>query len=158
MELVAECGVTNADLWLDGDTVAAQQIETALLARAKKLISNGFFCSIFTRQELQLEQRAVAVLQWMSAVARSCDPLCQTVAECILPNRHLVPLLRADFKLSARITKAWYSLLLTLLAVPTFKSHLAAAYCDTYRSVTAKDELHLSARAACIRIFNKANR
>ena len=84
------------------------------------------------------EQRAVAVLQWMSCVARSCDPLCCAVAECILPQRHLVPLLRADFKMSARVTKAWYSLLLTLLAVLTFKSHLAAAYCDTYRAVTAK--------------------
>ncbi|CAB9510311.1 protein ligase UBR2 [Seminavis robusta] len=138
MELVAECGSTNTKLWLDGDMVASAQIASALLKRAQKLIQHGFFCSIFTRHELQLEQRAVAVLQWVSALARSCDPLCRTVAECILPNRHLVPLLRADFKLSARITKAWYSLLLTLLAVPTFKSHLAAAYCDTYRSVTAK--------------------
>jgi Putative zinc finger in N-recognin (UBR box) len=138
MELVAECGITNAKLWLDGDLVAGAQIATAMLQRAQKLSQHGFFCSIVTRTELQLEQRAVAVLQWVSALARSCDPLCQTVAECILPNRHLVPLLRADFKLSARITKAWYSLLLTLLAVPTFKSHLAAAYCDTYQSVTAK--------------------
>jgi len=138
MELVAECGATNANLWLDGDPISTKQMANALLKRAKKLLASGFFCSIVTREELQLEQRAVAVLQWMSALARSCDPLCQTVAECILPNRHLVPLLRVDFKLSARITKAWYSLLLTLLAVPSFKSHLAAAYCDTYRSVTAK--------------------
>lgn len=138
MELLTECGTTNAQLWMDGDAVAASRIANNLLIRARKLIKNGFFCSVVTRQELQLEQRAVAVLQWMSALARSCDPLCQTVAECVLPNRHLVPLLRADFKLSARITKAWYSLLLTLLAVPVFKSHLAAAYCDTYRAVTAK--------------------
>ena len=93
-------------------------------------------CSIATRKELQFEQRAVAVLHWVAELARSCDPLCQTVAESILPDRHLVPMLRSDFKVSATITKAWHSLLLTLLAVPTFKSHLAAAYCDTYRYLT----------------------
>jgi hypothetical protein len=138
MEVAAECGATQVNLWQDGDRVASTRIGAVLLDRASRLARHGMFCSIVTRNELMLEQRAVAVLQWLSAVARSCDPLCQTVAECILPNRHLVPLLRADFKMSARVTKAWYSLLLTLLAVPTFKSHLAAAYCDTYRSVTAK--------------------
>jgi hypothetical protein len=138
MEVAAECGATQVNLWQDGDRVASTRIGAVLLDRASRLAKHGMFCSIVTRNELMLEQRAVAVLQWLSAVARSCDPLCQTVAECILPNRHLVPLLRADFKMSARVTKAWYSLLLTLLAVPTFKSHLAAAYCDTYRSVTAK--------------------
>jgi hypothetical protein len=138
MEVAAEVGATQVNLWQDGDRVASTRIGAVLLDRASRLAKHGMFCSIVTRNELMLEQRAVAVLQWLSAVARSCDPLCQTVAECILPNRHLVPLLRADFKMSARVTKAWYSLLLTLLAVPTFKSHLAAAYCDTYRSVTAK--------------------
>jgi hypothetical protein len=138
MEVAAECGAMQVNLWQDGDRVASTRIGAVLLDRANRLARHGMFCSIVTRNELMLEQRAVAVLQWLSAVARSCDPLCQTVAECILPNRHLVPLLRADFKMSARVTKAWYSLLLTLLAVPTFKSHLAAAYCDTYRSVTAK--------------------
>ena len=138
MELIQECGATQVHLWMDGDKVAAGRIGAVILERASRLTRHGMFCSILTRDELLLEQRAVAVLQWVSAVARSCDPLCLTVAECILPNRHLVPLLRADFKMSARVTKAWYSLLLTLLAVPTFKSHLAAAYCDTYRAVTAK--------------------
>lgn len=138
MEVAAECGAMQVNLWQDGDRVASTRIGAVLLDRANRLAHHGMFCSIVTRKELMLEQRAVVVLQWLSAVARSCDPLCQTVAECILPNRHLVPLLRADFKMSARVTKAWYSLLLTLLAVPTFKSHLAAAYCDTYRSVTAK--------------------
>lgn len=138
MEMAADCGATQVHLWLDGDSVAATRIGAVALERASRLTKHGLFCSIATGKELKVEQRAVYVLQWLSAVARSCDPLCQTVAECILPNRHLVPLLRADFKMSARVTKAWYSLLLTLLAVPTFKSHLAAAYCDTYRNVTAK--------------------
>lgn len=138
MEVAAEVGPTLVELWLDKDRVASARIGALLLERVARLTKFGMFCSILTRDELMLEQRAVVLLQWMSVIARSCDPMCQTVAECILPNRHLVPLLRADFKMSARVTKAWYSLLLTLLAVPTFKSHLAAAYCDTYRSVTAK--------------------
>ena len=138
MELVQECGITQVHLWMDGDKVAAGRMGAIVLELAGRLRQHGIFCSILTRDELILEQRAVAVLQWLSCVARSCDPLCLTVAECILPNRHLVPLLRADFKMSARVTKTWYSLLLTLLAVPTFKSHLAAAYCDTYRDVTSK--------------------
>jgi len=137
-EMTAECGAAQVHLWLDGDKLASTRIGAVALERASRLTKYGLFCSIATGDELMVEQRAVYVLQWLSAVARSCDPLCQTVAECILPNRHLVPLLRADFKMSARVTKAWYSLLLTLLAVPTFKSHLAAAYCDTYRNVTAK--------------------
>ena len=119
-------------------TPASATIGQAVLEKAARWQRHGMFCSILTHQELLLEQRAVVALQWLSAMARSCDPLCQTVAESILPNRHLVPLLRADFKMSSRATKAWYSLLLTLLAVPAFKSHLAAAYCDTYRDVTAK--------------------
>ena len=87
--------------------------------------------------KLLWEQRIVAVLEWLTALARSCDPLCKTVAESILPEPHLVPMLQSDFLLPSRVTKAWHSLLLTLLAVPTFKSHLAAAYCDTYRHVTS---------------------
>lgn len=138
MELVQECGATQVHLWMDGDKVAAGRIGSVIWERASRLTRHGMFCSILTRNELILEQRAVAVLQWLSSVARSCDPLCLTVAECILPNRHLVPLLLADFKMNARVTKAWCCLLLTLLAVPTFKSQLAAAYCDTYRAVTAK--------------------
>jgi hypothetical protein len=137
-ELVTECGLTQVQLWRDGDALACQRIGSVVLERSRRLSRRGLFCSICTGNELRVEQRAVHALQWLSAVARSCDPLCQTVAECILPRRHLVPLLRADFKMSARVTKAWYSLLLTLLAVPQFKSHLAAAYCDTYRNVTAK--------------------
>jgi hypothetical protein len=138
METAAEVGTTNVHLWMDGDRVACTRVGAVVLERTSRLTKHGLFCGIMTRDQLVMEQRAVALLQWLSEVARSCDPLCQTVAECILPQRHLVPLLRADFKMSARVTKAWYSLLLTLLAVPTFKSHLAAAYCDTYRTVTAK--------------------
>ena len=137
-EIVRELGPTQTHLWMDGDRVVSARVGDLVLEKCHRLSHHGLLCSIVSYEELLLEQRAVATLQWLSAVARSCDPLCQTVAECILPNRHLVPLLRADFKMSSRVTKAWYSLLLTLLAVPAFKSHLAAAYCDTYRFVTAK--------------------
>jgi hypothetical protein len=138
MELLAECSSTQLQLWLDGDKVVSGIIGAAMMSRASFLTSHGLYCSIFTLNELKSEQRAVAVLQWLTCLARSCDPLCQKVAEAIAPERHLVPLLSADFKLSSRITKYWHSLLLTLLAVPTFKSHLAAAYCDTYQSVTSE--------------------
>jgi hypothetical protein len=138
MELLAECSSTQLQLWLDGDRVVSGIIGQAMLNKASLLTSHGLYCSILTLDELKSEQRAVAVLQWLTCLARSCDPLCQKVAEAIAPERHLVPLLSADFKLSSRITKYWHSLLLTLLAVPTFKSHLAAAYCDTYQSVTAE--------------------
>lgn len=138
MELLAEFSSTQSHLWLDGDRVVSGLIGQAMLNKANLLTSRGLFCSILTLEELKSEQRAVAVLQWLTSLARSCDPLCQKVAEAIAPERHLVPLLSADFKLSSRITKYWHSLLLTLLAVPTFKSHLAAAYCDTYQSVTAE--------------------
>jgi hypothetical protein len=137
-EMICQVGRTNVQLWMEGDSAQSSRIGAFMLERADRLVRHGLFCSILTRDELIAEQRAVAALQWLSEVARSCDPLCQTVAERILPDRHLVPLLKADFKMSSRVTKAWYSLLLTLLAVPTFKSHLAAAYCDTYRNVTAK--------------------
>ncbi|KAL3922278.1 MAG: hypothetical protein SGILL_002291 [Bacillariaceae sp.] len=138
MELLAELSSTQVQLWLDGDRVASGALGSAMLKRAKILTSHGMFCSILTRRELEIEQRSVVALQWLTGLARSCDPLCQKVAEAIAPDRHLVPLLRSDFKLSSRITKYWHSLLLTLLAVPTFKSHLAAAYCDTYQAVTAE--------------------
>ena len=138
MEVVGVCSSSHVHCWLDGDKVAAGRIGAVLLGKATNLARHGLVCSIATRKELQFEQRAVAVLQWLTELARSCDPLCQTVAESILPEQHLMPMLRADFKLSAHITKAWHSLLLTLLAVPAFKSHLAAAYCDTYRHVTAE--------------------
>ena len=137
-ELLAELNTTQIQLWLDGDGVACGAIGTSMLSRALLLTSHGLCCSILTLHQLQLEQRAVSVLQWLTCLARSCDPLCQTVAESIEPEKHLVPLLKADFKLSSRVTKYWHSLLLTLLAVPTFKSHLAAAYCDTYEMVTAE--------------------
>ena len=138
MELLAECSATQVSLWLDGDKVASGIIGRTMLNRARLLTNHGLYCSIVTLEELMLEQRAVAILQWLTCLARSCDPLCQKVAESIGPDRHLVPLLRADFKLSSRITKYWHSLLLTLLAVPAFKSHLAAAYCDTYQLVTSE--------------------
>ena len=136
-ELLTELTAAQMQCWFDGDRVASGQIGAMLLDRASRLVKCGIVCSISTRLDLQWEQRAVALLEWLTALARSCDPLCQTVAESITPQQ-LEPMLRSDFQLSARITKAWHSLLLTLLAVPTFKSHLAAAYCDTYQHVTAE--------------------
>jgi len=138
MEILAEFNTTQVQMWLDGDRVVSGLVGATMLRKAKVLVDHGLFCSILTLDELKSEQRAVGVLQWLMCLARSCDPLCQQVAEAIAPDRHLVPLLIADFKLSSRITKYWHSLLLTLLAVPTFKSHLAAAYCDTYQSVTSE--------------------
>ncbi|CAJ1952324.1 unnamed protein product [Cylindrotheca closterium] len=138
MEILAEFNTNQVQMWLDGDRVVSGLVGSTMLRKAKILVDHGLFCSILTLDELKAEQRAVGVLQWLMCLARSCDPLCQQVAEAIAPDRHLVPLLIADFKLSSRITKYWHSLLLTLLAVPTFKSHLAAAYCDTYQSVTAE--------------------
>ena len=136
MELMADLTAPQRLLWMDSDQVATRAVGANMLERASRL--TGLISSICTRDELLKEQRAVAVLEWLTALARSCDPLCQTVAESILPEPHLIPMLRADFSLASRVTKAWHSLLLTLLAVPTFKSHLAAAYCDTYRHVTAE--------------------
>jgi hypothetical protein len=134
-ELLGDLTSPQRYLWLDGDQVATRAVGASMLERASRLQS--LISSICTRDELLWEQRAVAVLEWLTALARSCDPLCQTVAESILPESHLIPMLQSDFFLSSRITKVWHSLLLTLLAVPTFKSHLAAAYCDTYRHVTS---------------------
>eukprot|EP00546_Thalassionema_frauenfeldii_P000890 CAMPEP_0178937310 /NCGR_PEP_ID=MMETSP0786-20121207/25676_1 /TAXON_ID=186022 /ORGANISM="Thalassionema frauenfeldii, Strain CCMP 1798" /LENGTH=2359 /DNA_ID=CAMNT_0020615847 /DNA_START=262 /DNA_END=7341 /DNA_ORIENTATION=- len=136
MEVLSDLNVSQRLLWADGDVEATTRFGAAMLERANRL--NGLTTSLSTRLELLNEQRAVAVLEWLTALARSCDPLCQTVAESILPEKHLVPMLRADLLLLSRLTKAWHSLLLTLLAVPTFKSHLAAAYCDTYRHVTSQ--------------------
>jgi len=136
MEVLSDLTASQRLLWADGDVEAITRFGAAMLERANRL--DGLTTSLSTRLELMNEQRAVAVLEWLTALARSCDPLCQTVAESILPEPHLVPMLRADLLLLSRLTKAWHSLLLTLLAVPTFKSHLAAAYCDTYRHVTSQ--------------------
>lgn len=135
-ELMCELTAAQVQCWQHGDRVASGQVGALLLDKVSLLIKNGIVCSVSTRRDLQWEQRAVALLDWLTSLARSCDPFCQAVAESIVPE-HLEPMLKADFQLSARISKAWHSLLLTLLAVPTFKSHLASAYCDTYQHVTA---------------------
>jgi hypothetical protein len=137
-ELIVDCGLNTVQLWQDGDRMAGTRVVSTLLRKVKLLQNHGLFASILTRTELFLEQRATSVLEFVSLVAQSCDPLCVAIAESILPKRHLSPILIADFKISAHVTKRWYSLLLTLLAVPAFKSHLAEAYCDTYTDVTAK--------------------
>ena len=137
-ELIVDCGLNIVQLWQGGDRTAETRVVSTLLRKVKLLQNHGLFASILTRKELFLEQRSTLMLEFVSLVAQSCDPLCVAIAESILPKRHLSPILIADFKMSAHVTKRWYSLLLTLLAVPTFKSHLAEAYCDSYTNVTAK--------------------
>ncbi|MHA7927708.1 MAG: hypothetical protein ACX936_21120, partial [Marinobacter sp.] len=138
-ELIHELGSEQTGLWIGGiDHIAAGRFGNAILSKAAILENAGFSSSIKTLDEIESEQNVVAVVQWLTALARSCDPLCQRVAESIQPDRHLSPLLSTDFELNPRITKYWHALLLTLLAIPAFKSHLAAAYCDTYLEVTAR--------------------
>lgn len=137
MEMVTELGTEQVQAWLSGDTTATSEVASLLIKRMAVLKRRGFNCRIMTLKEIQQEQQAVAIIQWLSALAFSCDPLCQTVADYIHPEKHLEPLLKADFLLSSRFTKGWYSLLLTLLAVPAFKSKLGAAYCETYAKLTA---------------------
>uniref|UniRef100_A0A7S4S346 E3 ubiquitin-protein ligase n=1 Tax=Ditylum brightwellii TaxID=49249 RepID=A0A7S4S346_9STRA len=133
-ELLAEVGDVKAGLWRDGDAAATSLVGKTMLDKARVLTKNGLVCSIKTRQELLMEQRAASVIHWMSVLSRSCDPLCNRVSVAISGHRHLVPLLHSDLKLPRQITSAWHSLLLTLLAVPSFKADLANAYCDTYRT------------------------
>jgi len=135
-EIATELGRNQVQKWLSGDTSVHSALTSILVQRVTDLKRSGFNCKIMTLKELQQEQQAIAVIQWMSALAFSCDPLCQTVADYIHPEKHLEPLLKADFLLSSRFTKGWYSLLLTLLAVPAFKSKLGAAYCETYGKLT----------------------
>ena len=136
MEIATELGRDQLQAWWNGDPAAYSALASILVKRVADLKRHGFNCRIMTLKELQQEQQAVAIIQWVSALAFSCDPLCQTVADYIHPEKHLEPLLRADFLLSSRFTKGWYSLLLTLLAVPAFKSKLGAAYCETYEKLT----------------------
>ncbi|CAB9520261.1 protein ligase UBR1 [Seminavis robusta] len=161
LELAAECGRDQIRAWLqDGDPSASSTIASVVMKKANDLKRHGLNCRIMTLQELQQEQQAIAVIQWVATVAFSCDPLCQTVANYINPQRHLVPLLHADFILSSRFTKAWYALLLNLLAVPAFKSNLGAAYCDTYDKLAeecskGKGATERSAYALSVQFLNR---
>jgi Putative zinc finger in N-recognin (UBR box) len=161
MELATECGREQARCWLEnGDSSASSFIVSVFVKRVTALKNRGFCCRIMTLQELQQEQQAIAVIQWMATLAFTCDPLCQTVANYIHPDRHLSPLLKADFILSKRFTKAWYSLLLNLLAVPAFKSNLGAAYCNTYDKLTdecskGKGVIERSAYALSVQFLNR---
>jgi hypothetical protein len=87
-----------------------------------------------------------ATLKLIGWIASSCDPLCDQVSMGISGRRvieegqsgsnggsALTVLLRNDLMLPYKFVTAWHSLLLTLLAVPTFKAAMANAYCDTYR-------------------------
>ena len=160
MELAGDCGREKVRAWLEGDPNASSAVIASLVKRAVALKRHRFYCRIVTLQELQEEQQAIAVMQWMSSLAFSCDPICQTIAEYMRPQQHLIPLLEADFVLSARFTKIWYSLLLTLLAVPAFKTNLGTAYCATYDKLTeesskGKGVLERSAYALSVQFLNR---
>eukprot|EP00550_Attheya_septentrionalis_P012964 CAMPEP_0198304944 /NCGR_PEP_ID=MMETSP1449-20131203/57651_1 /TAXON_ID=420275 /ORGANISM="Attheya septentrionalis, Strain CCMP2084" /LENGTH=2807 /DNA_ID=CAMNT_0044007473 /DNA_START=500 /DNA_END=8923 /DNA_ORIENTATION=- len=152
-ELMAETGTVAVNCWRDGDQMATRRIGSLMYKKAHLLANrHGLVCSIKTRTELWMEHRAVAVVNWLSVLARSCDPLCLVVSESIAitnkeqkpnltvdnNNNYLIPLLLADLKLSTTLTSSWHSLLLTLLAIPLFKAALADAYCDSYNQVTAE--------------------
>ena len=145
-ELVDECGSEQVRTWLsvphsqlDGSAGSGRgtTIASVIFNKARRLLNHGFSCRIVTLQELQLEQRTLSVLQWMSVLAGTCDPLCQTVAENVMTQRHLVQLLQSDHVLSTRVKKAWYSFLLKLLAIRTFKTNLGRAYGMVYRGITS---------------------
>ena len=142
-ELQDECGAQQVESWLsnsqDNTTTASSggtTIASVIFNKAMALVEHRFSCRIVTLQELKLEQRALSVLQWISVVAGTCDPLCQTVAENVLTRRHLAKLLQSDHILSTRIKKVWYSFLLKLLAIRSFKTNLGRAYGMVYRTIT----------------------
>lgn len=134
-ELVAELGPQTAFLWKEKEPKACQQVSSLILEKALIFKERGFNTSVQTRREIQIEQKAIAVLHWLSIVARSCDILCEVVAHSI-GEKHLSPLLNTDLKLPRKLTESWHALLLTLLAIPKFKADLAAAYCDSYGKIT----------------------
>ena len=130
-----------------------------MLNQAKILTNRGLVCIIKTWRELRDEQRTVAAVGLVASVAGCCDPLCDLVAAGISRdddrgisgdgehgsssnnNNHnstIRHLLSSDLILPHRLTSAWQSILLTLLAVTHFKSALADAYCDTHRIVMAE--------------------
>jgi len=135
-EILAEVGEVAGSLWKDGDRNATLRIANVLLEKAKLFTKKGFHVYVQTHFELQMEQRAIAILHWLSVLARSCDALCEVVAHSLTTTNHLIPLLEADLKLPRTMTSSWHALLLTLLAIPQFKQDLAAAYCDSYGRVT----------------------
>ena len=104
MEIATELGRDQLQAWWNGDPAAYSALASILVKRVADLKRHGFNCRIMTLKELQQEQQAVAIIQWVSALAFSCDPLCQTVADYIHAEKHLEPLLRADFLLSSRFT------------------------------------------------------
>ncbi len=139
-ECISELGPTVAKCWKDGDRLACTRIGAYILEKARALHRNyNLVVSVQTRHELLMEKRAQCVLTWLNVLSQSCDPLCHQVSIAIHDEqKYLIPLLRADLKLPRHVTHVWHGLLLTLLAVPSFKAHLANAYADTYRQVTAE--------------------
>jgi len=135
-EAAAEVGQIVAACWKDGDSVATDKVARLYFEKKRLLRRAGLVVRLKTLKELVLEHRCVAVISFLSTLARSCDNLCQVVAQAMDGTDHLIPLLRSDLRLSKKITSAWHALLLTLLAVPALKANLAGAYCDIYSVVT----------------------
>ena len=124
-------------LWRDGDEITLKKIGEVMIRWTKILASAGIPCSVKTLNQLQDEQQAYAILEWLGHIAR-CDAFCEQISLAASQDRHLVPMLNSDLRLPRRITRAYHSLQLTLLVVPDFKKQLANVYCDTYEAVTAE--------------------
>jgi len=139
-EILSSVGSSSSitsQLWKDGDEMTLQRIGSVMSNWAKILASAKIPCSIKTLEQLRNEQKAYAVLEWLGQIAR-CDALCEQISLAASQERHLVPMLKSDLRLPRRISKAYHSLQLTLLAVPDFKKQLANVYCDTYEMVTSE--------------------
>ena len=129
--------IIMSQLWRDGDEITLKKIGDVMIRWTKILASAGIPCSIKTLRQLQDEQRAYAILEWLGHIAR-CDAFCAQISLAVSQDRHLIPMLKSDLRLPRRITRAYHSLQLTLLVVPDFKKQLANSYCDTYEMVTAE--------------------
>lgn len=137
-------GDFSYDLWQDGDRVTCTKVGSFVLDKCKTYHSfqpdktKHYSITIVTGTEFQREEMAYKILRSLLLLARSCDPLCQVMVSSILSERHLVPLLEAEFTMNAILMKTFYSLSLTLLAIPAFKSKLSTAYSTSYETLAAK--------------------
>lgn len=133
LERIVQLLESSGDIVVWGTTEITRQ---SLLKKASLLdTKHGLVVSIKTVEDLITERRALAVLRWLGTVARACDPLCDAVAKALMDEGRLNPILGAGLKMCKPVAEAWNALLLTLLAVPSFKAGLADAYCDMHRAL-----------------------
>jgi hypothetical protein len=151
-ELMAELGPVLSQCWKDGDALACTRFGALVMEKAKILSSMGMIVSIKTRHELCREVRAGAIIEFLHFLSESCDSLTQEISsglsegdgiiselkEEFNSSGCLLTMLRSDLRIPRYITTSWHALLLTLLAVPSFKAALANAYCDTYREISSE--------------------